>query len=54
VGGRFVALSPTLRQRIGAILSFDDARPAFRLLRIDRLAAATARTVVGDRTKPAK
>lgn len=36
VGGRFVALSPTLRRRIGAILTFDDARPAFRLVRIDR------------------
>jgi hypothetical protein len=36
VGGRFVALSPALRARIGAILSFDEARPAFRLVRIDR------------------
>jgi hypothetical protein len=36
VGGRFVSLSPALRQRIGAILTFDDARPAFRLVRIER------------------
>ena len=36
VGGRFVSLSAALRQRIGAILTFDDARPAFRLVRIDR------------------
>ena len=34
VGGRFVGLSPTLRDRIGAILRFDDARPALQLLRI--------------------
>ena len=41
VGGRFVGLSPTLRDRIGAILRFDDARPALELLRI--LAAARPR-----------
>lgn len=35
VGGRFVGLSPTLRDRIGAILRFDDARPALELLRIE-------------------
>ena len=34
VGGRFVGLSATLRNRIGAILRFDDARPALQLLRI--------------------
>ena len=34
VGGRFVGLSPTLRGRIGAILRFDDARPALELVRI--------------------
>jgi len=34
VGGRFVGLSLTLRDRIGAILRFDDARPALQLLRI--------------------
>jgi hypothetical protein len=39
VGGRFVSLSTALRQRIGAILTFDDARPAFRLVRIDAAAA---------------
>jgi hypothetical protein len=36
VGGRFVGLSPALRLRIGAILSFDEARPALRLVRIER------------------
>ena len=36
VGGRFVALSPAIRARIGEILSFDEARPAFRLVRIER------------------
>jgi hypothetical protein len=35
VGGRFVGLSPTLRNRIGAILRFDDARPALQLVRIE-------------------
>ncbi len=35
VGGRFVGLSATLRARIGAILRFDDARPAFELVRIE-------------------
>ncbi|HXK11973.1 MAG TPA: PilZ domain-containing protein [Vicinamibacteria bacterium] len=34
VGGRFLGLSPTLRQRILAILRFDDARPALRLVRL--------------------
>ena len=34
VGGRFVRLSVTLRDRIGAILRFDDARPALQLVRI--------------------
>jgi len=34
VGGRFLGLSPTLRNRIGAILRFDDARPALQLVRI--------------------
>jgi hypothetical protein len=54
VGGRFVALSPTLRQRIGAILSFDDARPAFRLLRIDRPATAKVPAVPRERAKSVK
>ena len=36
VGGRFVGLSPALKPRIVAILRFDDARPALRLVRIDR------------------
>ena len=34
VGGRFIGLSATLRGRIGAILRFDDARPALQLVRI--------------------
>jgi hypothetical protein len=34
VGGRFLGLSSTLRERIGAILRFDDARPALQLVRI--------------------
>ncbi len=34
VGGRFIGLSPTVRDRIGAILRFDDARPALQLFRI--------------------
>jgi hypothetical protein len=41
VGGRFVGLSALLRDRIGAILRFDDARPAFELVRI--LPAARSR-----------
>ena len=36
VGGRFVGLSPALARRIVAILRFDDARPALRLIRIER------------------
>jgi hypothetical protein len=36
VGGRFVFVSATVRRRIGAVLRFDDARPALRLVRIDR------------------
>ena len=36
VGGRFIALSPTLRDRIGAILRFDDARPALQLVKIEK------------------
>ena len=38
VGGRFVGVSPTLKRRIVAILRFDDARPALRLVRIQRSA----------------
>jgi hypothetical protein len=38
VGGRFVGVSPALKRRILAILSFDDARPALRLVRIQRTA----------------
>jgi hypothetical protein len=34
VGGRFLGLSSTLLERIGAILRFDDARPALQLVRI--------------------
>jgi hypothetical protein len=41
VGGRFLGLSKTLRDRIGAILRFDDARPALQLVRI--VAPAKAR-----------
>jgi hypothetical protein len=36
VGGRFLGLSPTLRQRILAILRFDDARPALHLTSVER------------------
>jgi hypothetical protein len=36
VGGRFLGLSATLRQRILAILRFDDARPALHLQRIEK------------------
>jgi hypothetical protein len=36
VGGRFVGLSATLKKRIAAILSFDEARPALRLRKIAR------------------
>jgi hypothetical protein len=39
VGGRFRGLSPALRQRILALLRFDDARPALRLERVERLSA---------------
>lgn len=34
VGGRFLGVSPALKRRIVAILRFDDARPALRLVRI--------------------
>ena len=37
VGGRFLGVSPALKRRIVAILSFDDARPALRLRRIQRI-----------------
>jgi len=43
VGGRFVGLSPTLKPRIVAILRFDDARPALRLVRIERPAPASGK-----------
>ncbi len=36
VGGRFLGLSPALKQRILAILRFDDTRPALLLARIER------------------
>jgi PilZ domain-containing protein len=36
VGGRFLGVSASLKRRILAILSFDDARPALRLVRIQR------------------
>jgi hypothetical protein len=35
VGGRFVGLSAAVRQRILALLRFDDARPALRVTRIE-------------------
>jgi hypothetical protein len=38
VGGRFLGVSPALKRRILAILRFDDARPALRLVRIERKA----------------
>jgi len=38
VGGRFLGISQALKRRIVAILSFDDARPALRLVRIQRSA----------------
>jgi hypothetical protein len=38
VGGRFVGVSAALARRILAVLSFDDARPALRLVRIERAA----------------
>ncbi len=34
IGGRFVDLAPTQRERIRAILRFDEFRPAIRLLRV--------------------
>jgi len=37
VGGRFLRLSPTLRQRILAILRFDDTRPALHLTSVERV-----------------
>lgn len=48
VGGRFVSLSATLRRRIGAVLRFDDARPALRLVRIDRRPPRPARRRAGS------
>ena len=53
VGGRFVSLSPTLRRRVGAILTFDDAQPAFRIVRIDRPRAAGPREPGVRRDRPA-
>jgi hypothetical protein len=38
VGGRFLGIPPALKRRILAILSFDDARPSLRLVRIQRTA----------------
>jgi hypothetical protein len=40
VGGRFLGLSPALKQRILAILRFDDTRPALHITSIDRRAPA--------------
>lgn len=48
VGGRFVRLSDALRERIGALLSFDDARPTLRLTRVVR---PGGRRVPADSTK---
>jgi hypothetical protein len=50
VGGRFLRLSPALRERILAILRFDDARPALRLARIERLSPPAA----GSRSRSAR
>jgi hypothetical protein len=50
VGGRFLGVSPSLKRRIVAILSFDDARPALRLQRIERLSPAGA----GSRSRSAR
>ncbi len=41
VGGRFVGLSVTLKERILAILRFDDARPALHLTSISRRRAGS-------------
>jgi len=47
VGGRFLGVSPALKRRIVAILRFDDARPALRLVRIQRKASAAPRAAPG-------
>jgi hypothetical protein len=47
VGGRFVFVSATLRERIGAVLRFDDARPALRLVSIERRPAKPPRRRAG-------
>jgi hypothetical protein len=57
VGGRFLGLSPALRERILSILRFDDARPALELVRIERLSARAAGSPSASRRdspKPAK
>ena len=43
VGGRFLGVSPALKRRIVAILRFDDARPALRLGRIQRVVRSASR-----------
>jgi len=48
VGGRFLGVSPALKRRIVAILRFDDARPALRLVRIQRKASAAPRAAPGE------
>jgi hypothetical protein len=56
VGGRFLGLSPALRERILAILRFDDARPVLQLIRIERpsRSAHSRGASRGDSFKPAK
>ncbi|HEX9186345.1 MAG TPA: PilZ domain-containing protein [Vicinamibacteria bacterium] len=51
VGGRFLGLSPTLKQRILAILHFDDARPALQLASLERPPSRTRATL--NRSYPA-
>ena len=48
VGGRFLGVSPALKRRIVAILRFDDARPALRLVRIQRKASTAPRAAPGE------
>jgi hypothetical protein len=53
VGGRCVSLSPSLRERILAILRFDDARPALRLVGLERLERLSPRAA-GSRSRSAR
>jgi hypothetical protein len=54
VGGRFMRLSPALRARILAILRFDDARPALRLVRVERPAGIARPRRAPSRADPPK